>query len=162
MSPLLSSRAPVSVNLRLLGACAVTAAFAVVVAFSTGGTNRPTAAVPAALAVGCVCAALVGHLLFATARAVNDSRLLWMSAGVTIAFAGLVADVLSQRTIFFSGGLIDQAVDAVAARYLIWHVALLVAGVLAVTGFRARPRALLAFGAAGIVLLLYASLVKAR
>jgi EAL domain-containing protein (putative c-di-GMP-specific phosphodiesterase class I) len=161
MSPLLSSRAPVSVNLRLLGACAVTAAFAVIVAFSAGSTNRPTAAVPAALAVGCVCAALVGHLLFATARAVKDSRLLWMSAGVTVAFAGLVAEVLSQRTIFFSGGPIDQAVDAVAARYLIWHVALLAAGVLAVTGFRARPRALLAFGAAGIALLLYASLASA-
>jgi EAL domain-containing protein (putative c-di-GMP-specific phosphodiesterase class I) len=85
----------------------------------------------------------------------------WMSAGVTIAFAGLVADVLSQRTIFFSGGPIDQAVDAVAARYLIWHVALLAAGVLAVTGFRARPREMLAFGAAGIALLLYASLVPA-
>jgi hypothetical protein len=84
-----------------------------------------------------------------------------MSAGVTIAFAGLVADVLSQRTIFFSGGPIDQAVDAVAARYLIWHVALLAAGVLAVTGFRARPREMLAFGAAGIALLLYASLVPA-
>jgi EAL domain-containing protein (putative c-di-GMP-specific phosphodiesterase class I) len=160
MSPLLSSRAPVSVNARLLAACAVTAAFAVLVAFSAGA-NRPTAAVPAALAVGCVCAALVAHLLFATARAVTDSRLLWMSAGVTVAFAALVADVLGQRTIFFAGGPVEQAVDAVAARYLIWHVALLAAGVLAVTGVRARPRALLAFGAAGIGLLLYASLASA-
>jgi EAL domain-containing protein (putative c-di-GMP-specific phosphodiesterase class I) len=161
MSPLLSSRAPVSVNLRLLGACAVTVTFAVLVAFSAGSTNRPTAAVPAALAVGCVCAALIGHLLFATARTISDSRLLWMSAGVTIAFAGLVADVLGQRTIFFSGGPVEQGVDAVAARYVIWHVALLAAGVLAVTGARARPRALLAFGAAGIALLLYASVASA-
>jgi EAL domain-containing protein (putative c-di-GMP-specific phosphodiesterase class I) len=161
MSPLLSSRAPVSVNLRLLGACAVTAAFAVIVAFSAGSTNRPTAAVPAALAVGCVCAALVGHLLFATARTVDDSRLQWMSAGVTVAFVGLVADVLGQRTIFSSGGPVDQGVDAVAARYLIWHVALLAAGVLAVLRVRARPRELLAFGAAGIALLVYASLVSA-
>jgi EAL domain-containing protein (putative c-di-GMP-specific phosphodiesterase class I) len=161
MSPLLSSRAPVSVNVRLLGACAVTAAFAVIVAFSAGSTNRPTAAVPAALAIGCVCAALVGHLLFATARAVTDSRLLWMSAGVTIAFAGLVTDVLGHRSIFFSGGPVEQSVDAAAARYLIWHVALLAAGVLAVAGVRARPRALVAFGAAGIGLLLYASLASA-
>jgi len=161
MSPLLSSRAPVSVNLRLVGACAVTAAFAVIVAFSAGSTNRPTAAVPAALAVGCVCAALVGHLLFSTAGAVNDSRLRWMSAGVTIAFAGLVADVLGQRTIFLDGGPVEQSVDAVAARYLIWHVALLAAGALAVAGVRARPRELLAFGAAGIALLLYASLASA-
>lgn len=161
MSPLLSSRAPVSVNLRLLGACAVTAAFAVIVAFSAGSTNHPTAAVPAALAVGCVCAALVGHLLFATARAMSDSRLLWMSAGVTVAFVGLVTDVLGHRSIFFSGGPVDQSVDAAAARYLIWHVALLAAGVLAVARVRARPRALLGFGAAGIALLIYASLASA-
>ena len=84
MSPLLSTRAPISVNIRLLGACAVTALFAVVVALSAG-TDRPTAAVPACLAVGAVCAALVAHLLHASARATDDSRLLWMSAGVTIA-----------------------------------------------------------------------------
>src|SRR5918992_1039905 len=161
MSPLLSARAPVSVSLRLLGACAVTALLAVVVAFGAGSTNRPTAAVPAALAVGCVCAALVGHLLFATARTISDSRLLWMSAGVTIAFAGLALDVLGQPSIFHTGGPVEQGPDATAARYLIWHVALLAAGVLAVAGVRARPRGLLAFGAAGIVLLLYASLASA-
>jgi len=161
MSPLLSSRAPVSVNLRLLGACAVTAGFAVIVAFSAGSTNRPTAAVPAALAVGSVCAALVGHLLFSTARTVNDSRLRWMSAGVTVAFVGLVADVLGHRTIFLDGGPVTQSVDALAARYLIWHVALLAAGVLAVLRVRASPRELLMFGAAGIALLLYASLADA-
>jgi EAL domain-containing protein (putative c-di-GMP-specific phosphodiesterase class I) len=161
MSPLLSARAPVSVNLRLLGACAVTALFAIVVAFSSGSTNRPTAAVPAALAVGCVCAALVGHLLFATARTVNDSRLLWMSAGVTIAFAGLVANLLGQPTIFLTGGPVEQGADATAARYLIWHVALLVAGALAVAGVRARRRDVLAFGAAGVAMLVYASLASA-
>ena len=160
MSPLLSARAPVSVNLRLLGACAVTALFAVVVAFSAG-TNRPTAAVPAALAVGCVCAALVGHLTFATARSVNDSRLLWISAGVTVAFAGLVASVLGQPTIFFGGGPVEQGVDATAARYLVWHVALLAAGVLAVARVRANPFAVVAFGAAGIALIVYASLAGA-
>jgi EAL domain-containing protein (putative c-di-GMP-specific phosphodiesterase class I) len=161
MSPLLSSRAPVSVNLRLLGAGAVTAAFAVIVAFSAGSANRPTAAVPAALAVGCVCAAICGHLLFATARTMNDSRLLWMSAGVTIAFAGLVAGVFGQRTIFADGGPVEQGADAAAARYLIWHAGLLVAGALAVLGVRARPRGVIAFGAAGIALLLYASLATA-
>ena len=60
------------------------------------GTDKPTAAVPACLAVGCVCAALIGHLMSASARAVGDTRLLWMSAGVTVAFAGLVATLLSQ------------------------------------------------------------------
>ena len=117
MSPLLSARAPVSVNLRLLAACAVTAACAVIVVFGAGATNRPTAAVPAALAVGCVTAAICAHLLFATARAVDDSRLRWMSAGVTVAFAGLVADLLGQRSIFADGGPVAQVVDAAAARY---------------------------------------------
>jgi EAL domain-containing protein (putative c-di-GMP-specific phosphodiesterase class I) len=161
MSPLLSARAPVSVNLRLLAACAVTAACAVVVAVSAGSTDRPTAAVPVALAVGCVTAAICGHLLFATARAENDSRLLWMSAGVGVAFAGLVADLLGQRSIFPDGGPIDQAVDAAAARNLIWHAALLAGGVLAVAGARARPRAIVAFGGAGLALLLYASIASA-
>lgn len=158
---MLSARAPVSVNLRLLGACAVAALFAGIVAFSAGSTNRPTAAVPAALAVGGVCAALVGHLLFATARTVNDSRLLWMSAGVTIAFVGLVLNLLGQPTIFLTGGPVEQSADATAARYLIWHVGLLAAGVLAVTGVRARLRDVVAFGAAGVLLLVYAAIASA-
>ena len=71
MSPLLNSRAPVSVNVRLLAACVVTAVAAIVVAVSAG-SSQPTAAVPATLAIGCVCAALVGHLSFASARTVVD------------------------------------------------------------------------------------------
>jgi EAL domain-containing protein (putative c-di-GMP-specific phosphodiesterase class I) len=161
MSPLLSMRAPVSVNLRLLAACGVTAAAAIVVALSAGSGPRPTAAVPACLAVGCVCAALVGHLMHASARAVDDSRLLWMSAGVTVAFVGLVLDVFGQPTIFAGGGPVEQGADSAAARFLIWHVALLAAGVLGLANVRARPRELFAFGAAGITLLAYASLSDA-
>jgi EAL domain-containing protein (putative c-di-GMP-specific phosphodiesterase class I) len=41
---------------------------------------------------------------------------------------------------------------------VIWHVALLAAGGLGLASVRARPRELLAFGAAGIALLAYASL----
>jgi EAL domain-containing protein (putative c-di-GMP-specific phosphodiesterase class I) len=161
MSPLLSTRAPVSVNLRLLGACAVTAVVATVVALSAGSGARPTAVVPACLAVGCVCAALVGHLLHASARTVDDARLLWMSAGVTVAFAGLVLDLFGQPTIFPDGGPVEQGADSSAARFLVWHVALLAAGALALADVRARPRELLAFGAAGIALLVYASLSDA-
>src|SRR4029078_1563487 len=95
MSPRLSMRAPVSVNARLLGACGIAGLIAVVVAIGAG-SDKPTAAVPACLAVGCVRPALLGHLMFAPARAVGDSRLLWVSAGVTVAFAGLVATLLSQ------------------------------------------------------------------
>jgi EAL domain-containing protein (putative c-di-GMP-specific phosphodiesterase class I) len=160
MSPLLSTRAPVSVNVRLLSACAVTALIAAVVALSAG-TDRPTAAVPACLAIGAVCAALVAHLLHACARTVDDSRLLWISAGVTVAFAGLVATLLGQPTISPNGGLISQAEDSLAAVYVIWHVALLAAGLLAVTAGRTRPREVLAFGAGGVALLLWASLSDA-
>jgi EAL domain-containing protein (putative c-di-GMP-specific phosphodiesterase class I) len=160
MSPLLSMRAPISVNVRLLGACAVTALIALVVAFGAG-TDEPTAAVPACLAVGAVCAALVAHLLYASARTITDQRLLWMSAGVTVAFAGLVSTLLGQPTISPQDGPISQAEDALAARYVIWHVALLAAGIIAVAGVRARPRELVAFGAGGIALLLWASLADA-
>jgi EAL domain-containing protein (putative c-di-GMP-specific phosphodiesterase class I) len=160
MSPLLSMRAPISVNVRLLGACGVMAVFALVVALGAG-TDQPTAAVSACLAVGAVCAALVAHLLFASARTVNDPRLLWMSAGVTVAFAGLVATLLGQPNISPQDGPISQAEDALAARYVIWHVALLAAGAIAVATVRARPRELVAFGAGGLALLLWASLADA-
>src|SRR3954468_17573882 len=152
MSPLLSMRAPVSVNVRLLGACGIAGVIAIVVA-AGAGSDAPTAAVPACLAVGCVCAALMGHLLFASAQAVADTRLLWMSAGVTVAFAGLVATLLSQPTISPHQGMLSQGEDAMAARYIIWHLALLLAGGIAVARVRSRPRELLAFGAGGIALL---------
>jgi EAL domain-containing protein (putative c-di-GMP-specific phosphodiesterase class I) len=159
MSPLLSMRAPVSVNIRLLGACGVTAPIAAVVAVSAG-TGRPSAAVPACLAIGAVCAAMVAHLLHASARTVDDPRLLWISAGVTVAFAGLVATLLGQPTIA-PGGPVSQGEDSLAAVYMIWHLALLVAGLLAVTAVRTRPRELLAFGAGSIALLLWVSISDA-
>jgi EAL domain-containing protein (putative c-di-GMP-specific phosphodiesterase class I) len=160
MSPLLSMRAPVSVNIRLLGACGVTALIAAVVAVGAG-TGRPSAAVPACLAIGAVCAALVAHLLHASARTVGDARLLWISAGVTVAVAGLVATLLGQPSIAPTGGPISQGEDSLAAVYVIWHLALLVAGLLAVTGVRTRPRELAAFGAGSIALLLWAALSDA-
>jgi EAL domain-containing protein (putative c-di-GMP-specific phosphodiesterase class I) len=160
MSPLLSMRAPVGVNVRLLGACGVTALIAAVVAVSAG-TDRPTAAVPACLAVGAVCAALVAHLLHASARAIDDPRLLWISAGVTVAFAGLVAALLGQPTVAPNGGPLSQTEDSLAAVYVIWHTALLAAGLVAVAGVRARPREVFAFGAGGVALLLWASLSDA-
>jgi EAL domain-containing protein (putative c-di-GMP-specific phosphodiesterase class I) len=160
MSPLLSMRAPVSVNVRLLGACGITGLIAIFIAVGAGA-DRPTAAVPAGLAIGCVCAALMAHLLFAAARAVSDTRLLWISAGVTVAFAGLVATLLSQPTISPRDGAISQGEDAMAARYIIWHLALLIAGLVAVARIRTRPRELVAFAFGGIALLLWASLSDA-
>jgi EAL domain-containing protein (putative c-di-GMP-specific phosphodiesterase class I) len=158
MSPLLSVRAPVSVNARLLAACAVTAGLAALVALSAGARAETSAAVPVTLAIGAVCAALVAHLLHASARAVTDHRLRWMAAGVTVALAGLVAAVLGQPALFPDGGLVDQGSDAAAARYLIWHAALLMAGALALAGVPARPKMLMGFTAGGVALLAYASL----
>jgi EAL domain-containing protein (putative c-di-GMP-specific phosphodiesterase class I) len=160
MSPLLSMRAPVSVTIRLLAACAVTAVIAVGVAVGAGN-GRPSAAVPACLAIGAVCAALVAHLLHASARTVGDGRLLWISAGVTIAFAGLIATLLGQPSISPGGGPISQGEDSLAAVNLIWHLALLAAGLLAVTGVRSRPRELVAFGAGSIALLLWVAISDA-
>jgi EAL domain-containing protein (putative c-di-GMP-specific phosphodiesterase class I) len=161
MSPLLSVRAPVSVNARLLAACAVTAGLAALVALSAGGRAETSAAVPVTLAIGAVCAALVAHLLHASARAVPDHRLRWIAAGVTVALAGLVAAVLGQPALFPDGGLVDQGADAAAARYLIWHAALLSAGALALAGTPARPKMLVGFTAGGVALLAYASLSSA-
>ena len=161
MSPLLSVRAPVSVNARLLAACAVTAGLAALVALSVGGRAETSAAVPVTLAIGAVCAALVAHLLHASGRAVTDRRLSWMAAGVTVALAGLVAGVLGQPALFPDGGVVDQGADAAAARYLIWHVALLTAGAFALAGVPARPKMLMGFTAGGVALLAYASLSSA-
>jgi EAL domain-containing protein (putative c-di-GMP-specific phosphodiesterase class I) len=86
---------------------------------------------------------------------------MWISAGVTVAFAGLIATLLGQPSISPNGGPISQAEDSLAATYLIWHLALLGAGALAVAGVRTRPRELVAFGAGSIALLLWASLSDA-
>src|SRR4051794_394567 len=70
VSPLLTARPSVSVALRLLAACVVTAVAAAVVPLAGAGAS--SAAVPAFIAVGCTCAALVGHLLYASCRAMDD------------------------------------------------------------------------------------------
>ena len=82
MSPLLNTRPSERVMHRLLAACLVMAALAVVIAISAGDYGRPSGAAPAFLGAGAVCAALVAYLLAASARAVGDPRLLWMAAGV--------------------------------------------------------------------------------
>ena len=161
MSPLLSVRAPVTVNARLLAACAVTAGLAVAVALTAGDRTESSAAVPVTLAIGAICAALVAHLLHASAGAMSDHRLRWMAAGVTVALAGQVVAVLGQPGLFPDGGPVDQSADAAAARYLIWHAALLIAGALAVAGVRARPGTLVTLTAAAVALLAYASLTPA-
>jgi EAL domain-containing protein (putative c-di-GMP-specific phosphodiesterase class I) len=160
MSPLLTARPSVSVTLRLVGACAVTALAAVFVAIGAGG-SASSAAVPVCLAIGTVCAALVAHMFHSSRNATDDGRLAWLAAGVTVAFLGLLTSVLAQRTLFPDGGAIQQTADAGAARYLIWHFALVSAGALAIAGAAPRPRSLLLFGGLGFLLLAWAAVDSA-
>src|SRR3954452_13701271 len=118
MSTLLTARPSVSVTLRLVGACVVTALAAALVAV-TGHGGRSSAAAPAGLAVGVVCAALVAHMFHASWKAVGDGRLAWLSAGVTFAFGSLVTTLLAQPALFPGGGPLNQSGDAASTRYLI-------------------------------------------
>ena len=135
MSPLLNTRPSERVMHRLLAACLVMAALAVVIALSAGDYGRPSGAAPAFLGAGAVCAALVAYLLAASARAVGDPRLRWMAAGSAVACAGLLrqhprpADDLPRPA-----APVAQTADAAAARYLVWHAGLAAAAVLAVAG----------------------------
>ncbi len=140
MSPLLNTRPSERVIHRLLAACLVMAALAVVIALSAGDYGRPSGAAPAFLGAGTVCAALVAYLLSASARAVGDPRLRWMAAGSAIACAGLFVSILSSATIFPTSGPVSQTADAAAARYVIWHAGLAAAAVLAVIGVRPTAR----------------------
>src|ERR1700754_2403126 len=156
MSPLLTARPSVSVTMRLIGACAVTAIAAAIVA-TTGHGGRSSAAAPACLAVGCVCAALVAHMFHASWKAVDDPRLAWMSAGVTVAFIALVTSLLAAPALFPDGGLFAQSGDAASSRYLILHFALVAAGALAIAGVAPRPPTLVLFGGLGLLLLAWAA-----
>jgi EAL domain-containing protein (putative c-di-GMP-specific phosphodiesterase class I) len=159
MSPLLTARPSVSVTLRLIAATAVTALLATAVPF-LGGDGRSSAVVPAVLAVGVVCAALVSHLLFASARATGDGRLAWMSVGTTLALIGLALTLFAQPTLFADGSPVNTSPDAGAARYVLWHAALLAAAAFALAGWEPRPRSLLIFGGLGILLLAWAAVVS--
>jgi EAL domain-containing protein (putative c-di-GMP-specific phosphodiesterase class I) len=161
LSPLLNTRPSERVTYRLLAACLVMAALAVVIALSAGDYGRPSGASPAFLSVGTVCAALVAYLLAASARAVADPKLSWMAAGAGIACAGLLLSVLASPTIFPSGGPVSQEADAAAARYLVWHAGLAAAAVLAVSGLRPQPRRLAALIAPFALLLIWTSAVDA-
>jgi EAL domain-containing protein (putative c-di-GMP-specific phosphodiesterase class I) len=157
MSPLLSARPSSTVVHRLLAACAVTAGLAVLIALGAGDTGRPTAAAPTFLAIGAVCAALVGYLLYASARAVDERRLRWMAAGCVVACLGLVASLLGQPALLPDGGLLADGSDGMAARYLTWHGALATAAVLAVAGVAPTRGRVAGFLAAAIALLAWTS-----
>ena len=96
MSPLLTARPSVSVTLRLLGACVVTAVVAAFVplAGGDGRIQRRRPRVPDRSAI--VCAALIEPpALRLRARPSDDGRLAWMSVGMTIALLGLITTLLA-------------------------------------------------------------------
>jgi EAL domain-containing protein (putative c-di-GMP-specific phosphodiesterase class I) len=159
MSPLLTARPSVSVTLRLLGACVVTAVVAAFVPLA-GGDGESSAAVPACLTVGIVCAALMSHMLHASAKATSDGRMAWLSAGTTVALIGLILSLLALPSLFPDGGPIEQSGDSAAARYLIWHVALVASGGLALAGVAPTPRNLFIFGGLGALLLAWAAVAS--
>ena len=161
MSPLLNTRPSERVAHRLLAACLVLAALAVVIAISAGDYGRPSGASPAFMGIGAVCAALVAYLLAASSRQVADPKLCWMAAGSGIACAGLVLSLLGSPTIFPNGGLVSQSADAGAARYLVWHAGLAAAAVLAVTGARPTREHLLALLVPSALLLAWTTLLDA-
>ena len=159
LSPLLNTRPSERVTYRLLAACLVMAALAVVIAISAGDYGRPSGASPAFMAAGAVCAALIAYLLAASARQVADPKLCWMAAGSGVACAGLVLSLLGSPTIFPTGGPVTQSADAGAARYVVWHAGLAVAAVLAVAGVRPTRHHLLALVVPSALLLVWTSLV---
>src|SRR3954469_22889200 len=160
MSPLLTARPSVSVTLKLVAACAVTALVAAFVPLA-GGDGDSSAAVPACLAVGIVCAALISHLLHATSKATSDGRMAWLSAGTTVALIGLIFTLLALPSVFGGDGPVKQSDDAAAARYVVWHVALVAAGAIALAGVAPSPRNLLIFGGLGALLLAWAAVGSA-
>jgi EAL domain-containing protein (putative c-di-GMP-specific phosphodiesterase class I) len=159
MSPLLTARPSISVTARLLGATLVTALIGASFAFF-GGDGRSSAVVPACLTLGVVCAALVSHLLHASAKATGDGRLAWMSVGTTLALIGLALTLFAQPSLFPDGAPVNQSPDAGAARYLLWHLALLIAAGLALSGLEPKLRSLLIFGGLGALLLAWAAVAS--
>src|SRR3954449_7251484 len=156
MSPLLTTRPSVSVTLRLLGACLVTALVAAFVPLA-GADGESSAAVPACLAVGIVCAALASHLFFHSARVASDPRLAWVALGTTVALLGLITTLLALPSVFPHGGPVSQSADSAAARYVIWHVALFASVGFALAGVQPTLRSLLIFGGLGALLLAWAA-----
>jgi EAL domain-containing protein (putative c-di-GMP-specific phosphodiesterase class I) len=127
---------------------------AVVVALSVGG-DHPTGAEPACIAIAAVCAALVAHMLYASAQPLGDGRLLWISAGVTFALAGLIATGLGMPLLFGETPPLTHGADAMTARYLVWHAGLLCAALLALAGVAPRRKAIATYGVAWGALLVW-------
>ncbi|WP_270024445.1 EAL domain-containing protein [Solirubrobacter phytolaccae] len=145
--------------MRLLAACAVTAVVAAFVPLA-GGDGESSAAVPACLTVAIICAALMSHLLYSSSKTLENRCMAWLSVGTTIAMLGLLTSLFALPSLFPDGGPINGSEDAAAARYLIWHVGLIAAGVLALLRVKASLRNLLIFGGLGALLLAWAAVAS--
>jgi EAL domain-containing protein (putative c-di-GMP-specific phosphodiesterase class I) len=145
--------------MRLLGACLVMAVAAAVVPV-LGGDGRSSAAVPACLAIGITCAALISHLLYASAKATGDGRLAWMSVGTTLALIAMALSLFALPSLFPNGGPVSQSADSGSARYLLLHLALIAAAAFALAGWEPKVRSLLIFGGLGALLLAWAAVAS--
>jgi EAL domain-containing protein (putative c-di-GMP-specific phosphodiesterase class I) len=154
------ARPSAGVTTRLLAACAVMVGLAVVVALSAG-SRHPTAAEPACVAIAAVCAALVAHMLHASASALGDRRLMWMAAGITLALAGLIATALGMPVLFGQHAWASQQGDAMTVRYLVWHAGLLCAALLALAGVAPRRGTIAAYALVWGALLAWCSISAA-
>jgi EAL domain-containing protein (putative c-di-GMP-specific phosphodiesterase class I) len=141
---------------RLIAACGITALVALLIAVSAGDTGRPTAAAPTFLAAGATTSGFLAYLAFASARAVEDVRLRWMAAGVTVACVGLLLTIAGQSTVFTGGTPVNRSLDAGAARYVLWHAALAAAAIFAVRRVAPTRGRVIAFFAISFVLLAWA------
>jgi EAL domain-containing protein (putative c-di-GMP-specific phosphodiesterase class I) len=161
MSPLLSTRPSEAVTQRLLAACGITALVALLIAVSAGDTGRPTGAAPTFLAAGATTSGFLAYLGFASARAVEDCRLRWMAAGVTVACVGLLLTIAGQSTVFTGGTPVNRNPDAGAARYVIWHAALAAAAIVAVRRAAPSRERMIVFFAISFALLAWACIADA-
>ena len=123
-----------------------------------GGDGESSAAVPACLALGDRLRRIgEPHALRVGGRH-ERRRLAWLSVGTTVAFIGLITTLFALPSLFPTAGRSQQTEDASAARYLIWHVALIAAAVLRAGRRGARRSAhLLIFGGLGALLLAWAA-----
>ena len=83
-----------------------------------------------------------------------------MSVGTTLALIGLALTLFALPSLFPDGAPVDQSADAGAARYLLWHLALLAAAAFALAGWEPKLRSLLIFGGLGALLLAWAAVAS--
>ena len=108
-----------------------------------------------------LCRAGQPHVSTPRLGATGDDRLAWLSVGTTLAMVGLDHDPdRAAEPVPRTADRSSQSADANAARYLIWHGALIASAVLALAGIAPTMRNLLLFGGLGALLLAWAAVAS--